>query len=563
MKYFTTFLLLFICYFGVSQNQYPKDYFSSPLKIPIILSGTFGELRTGHFHSGIDIKTQGKEGIPIYAPANGYVSRIKVAQYGFGKALYVNHPNGYKTVYAHLQRFSPKIQEYVKKVQYKKKNYATGNLFPKPDKFPVKKGQIIGYTGDTGGSGGPHLHYEIRDTKTDHIINPMLFGLVPKDTRPPFFQKVLAYPIGQNSRINNTKKKTILPYKKLKNGTYKTEKITASGYIGLGASIYDKLNGAENKNGIYSLEMKVNGERYYYHDVETFSFSETKYINLLVDYKHFAKFKNRVQKTFKHPASKLSMYKKLIDDGKIYIEEGISYNIEIIAKDFKGNSATLKIPIQGVRETPIFARKDTTAYKIDMKKFNKFSNKEVTIAFPKNTFYENCYLDFLVENGTAKIHEPTIPLNKRFTLTFDVSHLSEAQKDDVYIANVTKPKYPRYTSTKKKTNKVYTTSKILGSYTLKFDQTKPTISFVNFKKNQWISANKTLKVKIKDKESGIKNWQASIDGEWILMEYNHKKGVLTYNFSDKKLVGSKHLFKLVVSDNVGNTKTVSATFFKK
>lgn len=563
MRFFFSVILLFSFFYGSAQKQYPKDYFSSPLKIPIVLSGTFGELRSNHFHAGLDIKTQGKQGIPIYAPADGYVSRIKIQQYGYGKALYINHPNGYTTVYGHLKEFNPTLQKYIKNLQYKKQKFSLGSLFPTLDKFPIKKGEIIGYTGNTGGSGGPHLHYEIRDTKTEHIINPMHFGLVPKDDKSPTIQKLIGYPLNNDSRINNSTSKTIISFKKVENNNYITEKITASGEVSFGVGVFDRLNGALNKNGIYSLEVKVNGSRVYYHDVETFSFAESKYINLLIDYEHYKTYKNRVQKTHKVKANRLSLYKNLINNGKILIEDGSNYNIEIIAKDFKNNTSSIKIPVRGVKSNLIFQKKDTTAYKIIAKSFTKFNKNNVTIAFPKNTFYEDCFIDFSIEKGVAKIHNPTIPLDKRYTLTFNTSFLNDKQKQEVYIANVTNKKYPRYASTKKKIDKVYTTTKLLGNYTLKFDSIKPIIQLYNFKDKQWLSKNKTLKVKIKDKESGIKNYRATIDGEWILMEYNHKKGILTYDFNDKKLVGSKHLFKLVVSDNVGNTKSISATFFRK
>ncbi len=545
------------------QKKYPENYFSAPLKIPIVLSGTFGELRSNHFHSGLDIKTQGKEGIPIYAPADGYVSRIKVAQYGFGKALYMSHPNGYTTVYAHLQKFSPAIQAYVKKVQYSKKSYYTGNLFPKPTLFPIKKGDIIGYTGDTGGSGGPHLHYEIRDSKTEHIINPLLFGLKVEDSKHPIFNTLIAYPLSDDARINNTANKTTISFKSVGKGEYKAESTLASGKIGLGVKVFDRLDKAYNKNGIYSLEMKVNGTRVYYHDVETFSFAESKYINLLIDYEHYANYRNRIQKTHKVTGNKLSLYENLINNGELLIKNGQNYAVEIIAKDFAGNTSTLKLPIRGTKSTTIFTQKDTTAFKITAKNFHKFSSKNVSVAFPKNTFYNDCYIDFFVKNDTAKVHQPTIPLDKKYTLTFFTNHLSDSLQEKVYIANVTKKKYPRYVSTKKKENKVYTTTKTLGTYTLKFDSIPPTVYASNFKNNQWISNHKYLKIKIKDKETGINDFHATIDGEWILMEYNHKKGILTYDFSDKKLVGSKHLFKIVVSDNVGNTESFSATFFRK
>ena len=564
LKYFLSFILFLNCFYIFSQEKYPENYFRNPLDIPIVLSGTFGELRSNHFHSGLDIKTQGREGLKVYAAADGYVSRIKVTQFGFGKAIYITHPNGYTTVYAHLSKYANKIQKYVKSIQYKKEQYTTGNIFLKENKFSVKKGEVIAFSGDTGGSGGPHLHYEIRSTKTEKIINPMLFGLLPADSKPPTIQALMAYPLNSNSRINQKNLKFRIPIKNIGNGNYIADRISASGLIGFGINVFDRLNKALNKNGIYSLEMLVNGKRFYYHDLETFSFSESKYINLLIDYKHYKKYRSRIQKTHKVTANKLSIYKNLINNGKINIKKGFNYTIKIIAKDLKGNSSSIKIPVIGKESNTIFSKqKDTTKYKIIAKKFNKFKNDNVTIAFPKNTFYEDVFLDFKVDKGIAKIHTPTIPLDKRFTLTFNVSKYSETEKQFLYIANIEYPKYPRYQFTRKKDSTFYTTSKALGKYTLKTDKQKPKVRLLYFKDKDWISSLKTLKVKISDVGSGIKNYRASINGEWILMEYNHKKGILTYNFNDKKLVGSKHIFKIVVSDNVGNNNTLSATFFKK
>lgn len=564
MKRLFLVFILFLSFKGICQEKYPQNYFRNPLNIPIVLAGTFGELRSNHFHSGIDIKTQGKEGFKIYAAADGYVARIKVAQFGFGKALYINHPNGYTTVYAHLSKYAKDIQEYVKAIQYKKESYATGNLFFKEAKFPVKKGQLIAYSGDTGSSGGPHLHYEIRDTKSEHVINPLFFGLEVADAKPPVFQSIKVYPLNNSSRVNHQNRDFIIPIKNIAKGKYVADRISASGSIGFGISTFDRLNLAPNKNGIYSLEMLVNGKRFYYHDVETFSFSESKFINLHIDYQHYKKYRRRYQKTYKETQNKLSTYHDLINNGKINVKNGFTYSVEIIAKDFAGNTTSIKIPVSGKKSNSIFSKpKDSTNFKIIAKNFNKFKQKNVTIAFPKNTFYNDVYLDFKVEKGIAKIHTPTIPLDKRFTLTFNVSKYSETEKQHLYIANLEYPKYPRYQYTRKKDSTFFTTTKILGNYALVTDIIKPKVKLLYFKDQQWISKFKTLQVKISDIGSGIQNWRATIDGKWILMQYNHKKRVLTYNFNDKKLVGSKHIFKIVVSDNVGNTNSLSATFFKK
>ena len=557
-------LFLWVSFLSFSQEKYPKNYFQNPLDIPLELSGTFGELRSNHFHAGLDIKTQGKVGFKVFAVADGYISRIKVQQYGYGKTIYITHPNGYTSVYGHLSKFNTKIDAYVKRIQYKKENYETGNIFPKKGAFILKKGQIIAFSGDTGGSGGPHLHFEIRDTKTEHVINPILFGISIPDSKSPTIQSLLGYPLSEDARINQQNNSHKISIKHMGNGKYIADRITASGTIGFGIHVFDRLDNAWNKNGIYSLEMLVNGKRHYYHDVSTFSFAESKYLNLLIDYSYYKKYKKRIQKTFKENKNELSIYKGLINNGKINIKSGFNYSIEIIAKDIVGNTSSVKIPVIGKKSNAVFKKqKDTTAYKIIADNFQKFKKENITIAFPKNTFYQDIYLDFKVDSGVAKVHTPSIPLNKSYTLTFNVSKYTAQEKEQLYIANTEYAKYPRYVNTRKKDTTFYTTTKTLGKYTLKIDTLKPDVKILYIYDKQWITSAKTLKVKVSDIDSGIKNWRATIDDTWVLMQYNHKKGVLTYNFSDKILVGSKHIFKIVLSDNVGNTTERSITFFKK
>ena len=237
----------------------------------------------------------------------------------------------------------------------------------------------------------------------------------------------------------------------------------------LGVDVFDRLNNASNKNGIFSLEMLVNDQRVYYHDVTTFSFSESKLINLLIDYPHYKTYRRRVQKTHRVAKNSLSIYKDLKNDGKLLIKEGFNYTVKIIAKDIKGNTSTLTIPIKGVSSNTIFAKtKDTTAYKIVASKFHKFTFDDVTVAFPKNSFYEDCYLDLKKENGIVQIHNPTIPLDKSYTLTFNVSHYSEKEKDQLYIANVSNKKYANYQFTRKKDSTFYTTTKSLRKLSITF-----------------------------------------------------------------------------------------------
>ena len=559
---FLPFLLFHFLLFA--QEDYPTNYFRSPLDIPLSVSGTFGELRSNHFHAGIDLKTNRRTGLPVYATAEGYVSRIKVSVWGYGKVIYIKHPNGYSTVYAHLSKFGKGIEDYVKRIQYSKKSYETGNIYPKEGEILVEKGQVIGYSGRTGGFVAPHLHYEIRDKQNKSIINPLLFGLKVKDSIAPTIKKLMAYPIGSNSRINRTNKNQILPLRKEANNEYITNRISAFGKISFGVNVFDRLGKELNKNGVYSIEMYVNGKRHYYHKLETFSFAESKYINLLIDYNHYAKHKSKIQKTFKEESNKLSIYKGLVDDGVIEIKEGMNYLVKVVIKDFKGNTSSIKIPIVGMKSNSIIQSQiDTTDYKINKSQFHKFTQNGISIAFPKNTFYKDVYLDFTTNGTLANIHKPTLPLDKSFTITFDSTLYSKSDVNHIYIANINNEKYPSYQKTRKKEDKIFTTTKTLGKYTLLIDNQLPRIYSCNFKNNDWISNYRYLTIKISDSQSGIKSYDGFIDDQWILMEYDVKLKKLTYDFNDKKLVGSKHIFKLVVSDNVGNTNIYESTFYRK
>ena len=437
-------------------------------------------------------------------------------------------------------------------------------MYPEENKILVKKGEIIAYSGRTGGYVAPHLHYEIRDTKTEHIINPMLLGLKIQDSIAPRINKLMAYSIGSNSRINRSTKKQSLSIKKDTLNSYITSRISASGKIGFGINAYDFLGKESNKNGVYSIEMLVNGKRHYYHDLETFSFPESKYINLLIDYPHYASYKSRIQKTFLEKENKLSIYKGLINDGIIDVKDGFNYQVDIITKDFKGNTSSIRIPVIGLKSESILEQKnDTTNYKISKIKFQKFTKNGVTVAFPKNTFYEDVFIDFSVNGTIAEIHKPNIPLDKNFTITFDSIMYENSDIDNIYIANINNKRYPYYQKTRKRSNKLFTTTKNLGKYTLLIDNLEPKIYNPNFKNGDWVSRLKYLTIKISDSQSGIKSYKAYIDDEWVLMEYDLKNKKLSYDFSDKKLVGSKHIFKLVVSDNVGNTNIYNSTFYRK
>lgn len=553
--------LVLTVYKGFSQGNYPKDYFVNPLEVPLILSGTFGELRTNHFHGGLDIKTQQREGLNVVSTADGYVSRIKISHWGYGKALYVTHPNGYSSVYGHLKKFAPEIEAYVKKRQYQKESY-TIELFPKANELKVKKGELIAYSGNSGSSGGPHLHFEIRDGKANPI-NPMHFGIEIPDHKNPLIRAGVVYSFGDSTHVNgsNTVKELII---KNKNGNLVANPIEAYGKIGVGVNAVDKLDGALNNNGIFNLQMIVNGKKVYEHEVSTFSFAETRYINTLIDYNRYFQKRQKIQKCFVEPFNKLSIYKTLVNNGYITIKDGLTYNVEVITKDFKGNSTKLIIPIKGKKVDTITKKENKkTPHFFRANEFNKLNKDNISVAFPKNSFYEDIYFDFSYNGKIVKLHNAGTPLHRNFTLTFDITNYPAKDKSKVIIASINNKGRLSYASTKRKDNKLYTLSKSLGNYTLAIDSIAPKISPVNFKNKQWLSNYRYLKLKITDNLSGIKSYRGQIDGKWVLFEYEPKKNLLTYDFSDNKLEGNKHELKLTVVDNANNTNVYIASFNTK
>ncbi len=567
LKFYSTqlYLGLFFCcsVFLNAQGDYPQEAFRSPMDIPLILAGTFGELRSNHFHSGIDIKTQQRQGLPIYAIGDGSVTRIKISHWGYGKALYVAHPNGYTSVYGHLQKFSPEIEAYIKNVQYQKKSYQV-EVFPDIGEISVEKGKVIAYSGNTGGSSGPHLHFEIRSSISEKPTNPLLYGLEVRDATNPILEKVYVYPLSKNAQVNQSNDKVELTLKRQKDGSYLADKVSALGAIGVGFKGYDRQDMAANKNGIYAVRLSVNGKVYTDYDFETFSFGETRYINTLIDYKHFGKYRQRIQKCFKTAGNRLGIYNELYNDGRIVINEGMSYSATLLLKDLAGNETKVIIPIQGKKEElkNIKSNTKTDEYLI-AKKNNNYDLGAAKVYFPANTFYEDFYIDLKKGSDTVAIHNNRVPAHRNFTITFDVTKYGKEERKQLFIARLDKKGRPSHASTYKRGNTFTTRTRNLGRYTLVKDTIAPKISPKNFKEKQWLNNYSYLSIRISDDLSGVKTYSATLNGDWILMEYEPKTNTLTYNFDDNILDKTQCNLKITVTDNVGNSTIKDYTFYRK
>lgn len=555
------FTYLFFLFVLTVNAQIPENYFTEPLKIPLILSGTFGELRSNHFHSGLDIKTQGKTGHNVHASAEGYVSRIKIAHGGYGKALYVQHPNGYTTVYAHLKKFSPKIEEYVKKKQYAKESY-TIELFPAAADLPVAKDEIIALSGNSGGSGGPHLHYEIRDGKS-RPLNPMLLGIDINDTRKPLVNSVWLYPLNEDAHINGKNEPYRLKVTAIKGGALKAGAVIACGEIGVALSTVDQQDGAYNKNGIYRIKSSVNGTPNFELEMKRFSFSETRYINRMIDYCYFKKNKSRITKLFIETNNPLSIYNKTLTDGKVSVMDQLSYKIDVAVEDIKGNTKVIYIPIEGQSQLDKNTRvRESSPYIVMPTESFTYNCGYASVSIPQKAVYEAVPLHIAELPGNKlAVHENSVPLHKYMSLSFSLK--DQENPKQCYIGTFTDETKPKYVGAKPSGKRLTARTREFGNFGVFMDTIAPSIKPVNFSDKKWISNNKTLKVSVEDKETGIKKYKATINNRFALMEYDYKTNSLVYNFEDKISIVGENKLKVYVEDEVGNNTVYEATFYRK
>ena len=561
MRILVVFLFAFNIIFA--QDKYPKDYFRSPLDIPIAIAGSFGELRPNHFHSGIDFRTQKKEGFPVYATADGFISRIKISTAGYGKSIYIDHPNGFTTVYGHLQRAAPAIQMVLNSEHYSKKSYEI-EIFPKPNDILVKKGDLIAYSGNTGSSGGPHLHFEIRDTKTEKIINPLFFGYDSSfiDTKAPQITGLLAYSLGDSSQVNGTSNPVFINLSLQNDGSYLASKIIASGKIGFGINAYDMSDNNYGKNGVYKLDTYLNGMPYYGYEFDSFSFDETKHINSFIDFPRYKTQMQRFQKLFVGYLYPNSITKMMRNDGVINISSNFTMNYKIVLQDFNGNKSIINIPISyGI--LPITQPKisKTTPYLLKSRNDNSYTKEGISVFIPENTFYEDFYLKFNVKNNELFLHDDTVAVSEYMTITFDVTKIPVVDREKMFIANLDDARV-EYNSTLKSDDLFSIKTKKLGKFFLSKDTIAPLIYKPNFSDGANLEKQQTLKVSISDDLSGIASYNAYLNGKWILMEYENKLNRLTHNLSDDVYINGNNKFKVIVKDNLGNSTTFESNFNK-
>jgi murein DD-endopeptidase MepM/ murein hydrolase activator NlpD len=547
-----------------SNNTYPLVDFRPPLDIlPPALAGSFGELRGNHFHSGVDFRTNQREGYPVYAIADGYVSRIRVQNSGFGQAIYLSHPNGYTSVYGHISRFSPKVADAVKSISYQKKTFEMDE-YPPAEQFPVHKGDVIAWSGNRGSSGGPHLHFEIRDTKTEQTINPQLFGIQIPDDIPPVIYSLYVYKL--NKKVFN--EYTPKQYFQVAGGSGKyhlaANTINISGEVGFGITATDRHNGNSGLNGVYSIELQLDGKIVFTSALERFAFENSKAINSHIDYPAFLGSRRSIQKSFVDPGNPMKIYYNLVNNGRIEFTDQEAHELQYTITDSKGNKSILTFAVKSDGKS-ITTPDEPDGIPFFYNKDNEFSTESVKVVVPKGTLYNDFNLVYKVKPRPARgayseiyqIHNNLTPLHVGFSLWI---------KADASLGNL-KDKAVIVSSGGSSQGGVFENGYVkasprnFGSYYIAVDTVSPSIVPVNILDGKNMSGIPRMLFKIRDNLSGIKSFNGYIDGNWALMEFDTKTATLWHAFDGRTGPG-KHQLRLEVEDMKGNIKTYSINFYK-
>ncbi|RLD61522.1 MAG: hypothetical protein DRI95_14135 [Bacteroidetes bacterium] len=546
----------------LAQKEYPQNYFRSPIDFKILISGNFGELRPNHFHTGLDILTENRVGKNIYAIADGYISRINVSSGGYGNALYITHPNGYVSVYAHLKSFKKELETYLDSVQRAKQQFEM-NLYPLPDKFRVKKGEIIALSGNSGRSYGPHLHFEIRERESEEPINPFLFGINVKDNVSPKIFSVTQYNFTDDIDWDNFSKKK---YSSINERTLKT-----NGKVGFGIELYDYTSGRHNTNGIYNLTLKINDTVYFQSQFDKLSFYTNRYINSYIDYGERIFTRKKIIKCFIEPNNRLTNYLVKDKNGIYDFNDGKKHRVEIIAKDFYGNSKKVSFKVQS---DTTYITKNTNRGKHFKQKFyfqkiNYYDTRELKITFHRNSLLYDLefqhYTSIPKYRAFSKIHHihyQSTPLFNKISLAIRVDSLPVFFCDKVLIAQITNNGSFKSIGGKLIDNYVISKTNILGNFVVLVDTIAPVIKPINIGKNSVLN-QKTVRFKIFDNLSGIKSYNGYIDNKWVLFKYDAKYHLIKCDLGKENIKIGKHKLILKVSDYKENVATYESNFILK
>jgi murein DD-endopeptidase MepM/ murein hydrolase activator NlpD len=546
--------------------------FSAPLTIPLVLSGNYGEIRSAHFHAGIDIKTEQVEGKSVLAAAQGWVFRIAVQSGGYGKALYLKHSNGLVTVYCHLKQFNPALERYVKEQQYKKKSFEV-NLFPEANQFAFRKGEIIGYSGNSGSSDAPHLHFEIRDPSASVPLNVSKYNLAISDHVRPRISWLAVYPMDKSSKVNDSNQKLLIKVTG-KNGNYYpvANHIRVSGKIGFGIETHDFLDNSGNACSPYAISLFINDTLQYLCILDSIPFSKTAYVNSHVDYEEKIRSGRTIQKLYLDPNNKLDIYHTGSNKGIVQFTDTAVHSIKIQVDDAYENKSVLKFKVRSVADTLVIEQEtseaaDAVTFYYDS--LNVFENFDVRVAVPRNALFDNIDFQFRkipadsnILSDVYEIHNEYTPLFKSYILSIKPTYLPTGLLNKLFLAKTGENGTYEAQGGSYKNGYVTAQVRSFGKFFVAVDTLCPEILPAGFTKNIQYAEGQALTFKIKDLQSGIRKYNGYIDAKWALFEYDAKNNLLTYVVDGSKLVkGKSHTIEIIVTDNKDNVARYNAGFF--
>ncbi len=555
----------------MAQTVYPQNYFRSPIDTIMLLSAPFGQLRDNHFHSGLDIRTFEKEGLPVKAVADGWISRIKISAWGYGNAIYIDHANGYTSVYAHLQRYTDSITEFVKEEQYRNESFEI-EIFPRKNQLPIKRGDLIAYSGNSGGSTGPHLHFELRNTKSEYPINPLLFNMPITDTLAPFFKTIAIYNLMPNRPYLIFQKN--LPVKKFTTDTnfFEIPEIITlpQGLIGIGTEVYDYITDIDREQNIYSIKLDIDSIPYFRMDIESFSFFDTKYINTHIDFERLQKDRIRIQKCFIDDGNMIELYKNYPGKGKFWLGDTLIHRVQVLAKDVAGKASILTFFIKGDSSQRLSSGYfSTCSYeRFAPERDNSFEFREVRMDVPKGALYDTLDFCYKSEAGNkrtlSKIYslgDPYSPLSSNVTISIKPNEKDTFLLNKMIIGKVSDKGYLSYIGGKVVNGWIWSPSRTFGDFALAADTVAPRLKFLYLRNDTLCIDTQELKIQVDDNLSGIESYRLTMEGKWVLCKYDPKNSLLIYEFDKKTPRNRKLNFELTVTDKKKNKSTLSKQIF--
>lgn len=572
MKLFTPlFVLLWIWSFQVYGQQAPPppdkpQKLIPPIDPPITLAGNFGELRPNHFHSGLDMRTGGHTGLPVHAVADGYITRVAITPTGYGRAVYINHPNGITTVYGHLERLMPRLERYVRRIQYHQEQFAVNLTIPR-DSFPVKQGDVIAWSGNAGSSGGPHLHFEIRDTQTQRPQNGLKWHFPITDNIPPKMISLYAYSFPSTGVYAHRRYPTV--YYSSAYHLKGNPVLKVSGPTAFGIQAVDYLNASWSKCGIYSALVVVDQDTIFGFQISDISFAETRYVNSLADYEERERYGRWVHRLFRQPGNKLDIYTVDKNNGIVNFTDDRTHNVKVITADAYGNQSRLEFQVKST--PPDSAQQHYNGERIfSYKKDNYFQADNLKLKVPAGALYDDLAFHFNEEQTPEgcyaplqKIQDKYTPLQKAMRVAIRPDSLPDSLQNKALLVMVDPDGQKWSAGGEFEKGWVVGYPRYFGNFSVAVDTVSPTIRSLSIKEHKHLINPKYIRFRIKDNLSGIDTYRGEIDGKWALFAYDPKYDLLTYTIDPSRLeLGKTHQLKLTVTDVKGNQSVYTATFYK-